>query len=481
MTDERKHSIDKLFHSSLNSQEIEPSAGVWKSLSKLVPPASSGGSYMFIITAIAIGALIFLLHSGISHNEVSGDKDAIALQENTSLNNPEPQTEAAAAIQASFNENESIAEAAKVNEQIASTTEDDDTETFENIENIETKEITGTTETIETREITETNKQLSDNPITSNQSNDAVTAVASLAHYANASVSPSNAEEENILEEESADLGFFIAYIKPKDANLSLNETRSIRGRESTIPLEPIFDLTLKNSYVEKANVLFGAGVSPAVNIYPDGQNRNDYSFDLVASYEKSRFIVETGLGASFSSESAKYQLNYTTYDSIGFYFGVSSFITDPANTDSIIFQTNLKSIYDSIDHFNIYENTNKYTYLQIPIRIGYRLIQKDRFSLDLKLGLLFSLQVYKDIPEVPYQGNDAEQIEVIRQYPDRLSTHWQYTAGISMNYQLNKHIRLSVEPFYRQYLKSVYSSGSSYSARSPYGFGIRGGIYFHF
>lgn len=475
MTDERKHSIDELFHSSLNGQKIEPSAGVWKSLSKLVPPASSGGSYMFIIAAIAIGALTFLLHSGISHNEVSGNKDAIALQENTSLNNPEPQTEAAPAIQASFNENESIAEAAKVNEQIASTTKTDDTEKFENTETTEP------IETIKTTESTETNKQLSDNPITSNQSNDAVTAAASLAYYADASVSPFNAEEENILEEELADLGFFIAYLEPKIANISLNETRSIHGRESTIPLEPIFDLTLKNSYVEKANVLFGAGVSPAVNIYPDGQNRNDYSFDLVASYEKSRFIVETGLGASFTSESAKYQINSTSYDSVGFYFGVSSFTTDPANPDSIIFQTNLKSIYDSIDRFSIYENTNKYTYLQIPIRVGYRIIQKDRFSLDLKLGVLFSLQVYKDIPEVPYQGNDAEQIEVIRQYPDRLSTHWQYTAGISMNYQINKHIRLSVEPFYRQYLKSVYSSGSSYSARSPYGFGIRGGIYFHF
>ena len=130
MTDERKHSIDELFHSSINGQKIEPSAGVWKSLSKLVPPASSGGSYMFIITAIAIGALTFLLHSGISHDELSGDKDAIAVQENTSLNNPANPTEAAAAIQATFNENESIAEAGKLNEQIASTAKVDDTETI---------------------------------------------------------------------------------------------------------------------------------------------------------------------------------------------------------------------------------------------------------------------------------------------------------------------------------------------------------------
>jgi hypothetical protein len=243
---------------------------------------------------------------------------------------------------------------------------------------------------------------------------------------------------------------------------------------------KPAFDFSIRDSYVKKADVLFGAGISPAVNFYPDGQNRNDFSFDLVAAYEKSRFILEGGIGANYTSESAEYRINYSSYDSVGYFFGVSSFSIDPSNPDSIILETNLKSIYDSIDHYIINESTNKYSYLQIPLKLGYRIIQKDRFSLDLKLGILFSVQIYKDVPEAPYGGSDVE-IEVIRQYPDRLSTTWQYTAGAAFNYQISRQLRFSLEPFYRQYLKSVYTPGSPYSARSPYSFGIRAGIYIHF
>ncbi|NQT77577.1 MAG: outer membrane beta-barrel protein, partial [Bacteroidetes bacterium] len=244
---------------------------------------------------------------------------------------------------------------------------------------------------------------------------------------------------------------------------------------------KPFFDLNIRDNYVKKAELMFGAGFTPAVNIYPDGQNRNDYSLELVAAYEKSRFIIESGIGANYTSESAKYQVNYSSYDSVGYYIGVSSFSIAPGNPDSVIFETSLKSVYDSIAHYQITENTNKFVYLQIPLRIGYRIIEANRFSIDLKAGVLLSLQVYRDVPEVPYQGSDAEQIEVIRQYPDRLKTTWQYTASLGFNYQINRQTRFSLEPVYRQYINSVYSTGSAYPARSPYSFGIRGGIYFHF
>ncbi len=259
------------------------------------------------------------------------------------------------------------------------------------------------------------------------------------------------------------------------DAGLTINDSQE---RESP---GPIFDLNIKDSYAKKADVLFGAAFSPGVNIFPEGQNRNDYSFELIAAYEKSRFLVETGLGGNYTSESAKYQINYTSFDSVGYYVGVTSFNIDPINPDSIIFETNLKNLYDSIDHYTVRETTNKYAYLQIPLRIGYRVFQTPRFSIDLKAGILFSLQIYKDIPDVPYYGNDANEIEVIRQYPDRLTTSWQYTAGVGLNYQINNNVRFSLEPFYRQYIKSAYSPSSAFPAKSPYAFGIRFGLYFHF
>jgi hypothetical protein len=264
------------------------------------------------------------------------------------------------------------------------------------------------------------------------------------------------------------------------NGQVEANSTMGVRAIPQRVNPDPIFDLNVKDTYAKPADLLFGAAFSPAVNIYPDAQNRNDYSLEFVATYEKSGFLLETGIGGNYTSESAEYRVNYTTYDSVGFYVGVSSFSVHPDNPDSVIFQTNLKNLYDSIDRFSILENTNKYAYLQVPLRIGYRVIQLPRFSVDLKAGLLFSVQIYKDIPGVPYQGNDVD-IEVVRQYPDRLTTTWQYTAGIGINYHINNKMRFTLEPFYRQYIKSAYSPGSEFPARSPYAFGLRGGLYFHF
>jgi len=267
----------------------------------------------------------------------------------------------------------------------------------------------------------------------------------------------------------------------PINGQVEANSTMGIRELSQRDFPDPIFDLNIKDTYARKADVFFGAAFSPAVNIYPESQNRNDYSLEFITSYEKSRFIIETGIGGNYTSESADYRINYTSYDSVGFYVGVSSFTVDPVNPDSVIFETKLKSLYDSIDHYSVIENTNKYAYLQVPLRIGYRVLQLPRFSIDLKAGVLFSVQIYKDIPGVPYQGTDAENIEVVSQYSDRLTTTWQYTTGIGLNYHINNKVRFTLEPFYRQYIKSAYSPASEFPARSPYAFGIRGGLYFHF
>lgn len=446
MTKERKHSIDKLFQSSLEGNKIEPSAAVWESLSANIPANNGRGTFLFLITAIAIGAFTFFMHSTLLDSETG---IAEATIDQSEIMTRGQQADLAPVVTIDIAENES--------------TSADQQEQSIAIENPKTNEVSAIAQTSTNSSIEEKNRK----------SESTIVSTASPAREEQKSLPAPT--QEALIEYD------YVHRLAPIPAQLNAGSENQINTREDANPGEARYGLSMKDTYVRKAEVLFGASFSPAVNIYPERQNQNDYSFDIVAAYEKSRFIVETGLGANFTSESAKYQINYTTYDSIGFYIGVSSFTTDPANSDSIIFETNLKSIYDSIDHYQIQENTNKYVYLQIPIRIGYRVVQLDRFSLDLKAGLLFSLQIHKDVPGVPYQGNDTDQIDVIRQYPDRLSTYWQYTASVSFNYQINNQVRFSLEPFYRQCLKSTYSPSSVYPAKSPYGFGLRAGIYFHF
>ncbi len=439
MKEERKHSIDKLFHDSLNGQLIEPGKDVWVSLSTQVPSGNGSEILMFLFSAIIIGAFSLFLNTQLITD--NGLSDVPVNIETNNLAEPS----------AALTENEQ--DASKQDQPIEPL-----------------PEISDIGEDIEP--ISSTSEQIAEKT---------PPPVQKPVEYNIPASSKASSEENQISNDKS-----YVEYDKLdlldyRMALIELDDPIELNIGESRETGDPIFDLTIKDTYVKKADVLFGAAFSPAVNNYPDGQNRNDYSVEIIAAYEKSRFILEGGIGGNYTTESVKYGINYSTYDSVGYYVNVSSFNTALGNPDSVFFETSLKSIYDSIDRYRIQENTNKYSYFQIPLRIGYRVIEKNRFSLDLKVGVLFSLQVYKDVPNVPYQGNDADQIEVIMQYPDRLKTNWQYTASVGMNYQINRQLRFTLEPFYRQYLKSVYSTSSEYSARSPYAFGIRFGIYYHF
>ncbi len=427
----RQHSIDKLFHDVLDGQRIEPSAGVWESLKAFIPSRGGSGALFFLLSFLALGTFSLLLIGNIADRPdamtSTGDQVSTVTAKSTEAAMPAGQ------------------DAISGQEM-----------------NTEAEETTGV--------------------------------ISAPGNMPSTNISASTVLSENINEKKPAMAGSDVSlsgqagqprYMLPHTAAFSgsiithpLKSSPDLRVRK---PGQPRFRLNLKDDYARKADIVFGAGFSPAVNIYPEGQNRNDYTFELVTAMEKSRFIVETGIAANYASESARYRINYTSYDSVGFYIGVTSFSIIPGDPDSLVYETSLKSIYDSIDRYRIAENTNKFVYLQFPLKIGYRIFEGRRFSVDLKTGVIFSLQLYRDIPGVPYYGNDDSNIEVLRQYPDRLKTNWQYMAAIGLNYHFTDRARISLEPFYRQYIRSVYSPDSPYPARSPYAFGLRGGIYFHF
>ena len=432
MKKEREHNIDKLFLGSLGGQKIDPSPEIWKSLSGHIPSKGGRGIILFLITAVAIGGISILLNMVLQPGSTTANNNGF----DSSLTSADESVQARA-------------------------------------EQTHTAAYTEDTAPLPASSSTTSNQQTASEAVP--EPGNIHTATPATKLNASAAIESTASQEGQVIIYTHINRLDYCPY------TIDISTEQKLVSSELRNSGKPFFDLNIKDNYVKKAELMFGAGFTPAVNIYPDGQNRNDYSLELVAAYEKSRFIIESGIGGNFTSESAKYQVNYSSYDSVGYYIGVSSFSIAPGNPDSVIFETCLKSVYDSIAHYQIKENTNKFVYLQIPLRIGYRIIEANRFSLDLKAGVLFSLQVYRDVPDVPYLGNDVDQIEVIRQYPDRLKTTWQYTASLGFNYQINRKARFSLEPVYRQYINSVYSTGSEYPARSPYSFGIRGGIYFHF
>lgn len=430
MNDERKHSIDKLFHESLKGDEINPSPGVWTSLEHYIPQGAVTGLMRYLLSAVAIGILSVGL-TGILFDE----PEAIAPGGHAAA--VSPPAEEPLPAEAAESDTPAMAE--------------------------------GTASAITEAQSANMNPVLSVENSTSGNEMLAPAPVASVLQK-----QPSTQSHDNIARHQLPALPAQAGFVSC-DSPGAATEMCSVEG------IEPIFTQLLKDDYVRSADLWVGAGFSPAVNIYPEGQNRNDFSAELLLAYERSRFIAEGGLGINYTTESARYGVRYSSYDSVGYFINVSSFTENPEVPGTVLFETNTKGVYDSIERIRVEEKTNKYAYIQLPLRAGYRLVDKGRFSVDLKVGVIFSLQVYRDVPEIPFEGNDVERIEVIRAYPDRLKTHWQYTTSLGLNYYFSRKTRLSVEPFYRQYINSVYSAGSELPARSPYAFGISGTLYFHF
>ncbi len=239
--------------------------------------------------------------------------------------------------------------------------------------------------------------------------------------------------------------------------------------------------ITNVNDYYRKSEFLLGAHITPSVTYYPTGENKNSYAFELTADYQKSDFFVQSGVGAEYYSEKGNYSINFESFDSVGYYYDVTSFNIDPNNPDSIIFNLKSTDIYDSVKHIKIEETSNNYLYMQVPLNVGYKVWENNRFSIKIRGGLIFSWLVYKDEPVVTYHANDITIIDINNNYPGRRKFNWQWMAGVGLNVSLSKNLTFSVEPVYKQYINSIYTKGSGMDKKLPYSVGLRTGIYLNF
>ena len=252
-------------------------------------------------------------------------------------------------------------------------------------------------------------------------------------------------------------------------------------GKIDNIEAVKLQSITNYNDYYRKADLLLGAHITPALTYYPEGENKNSYAFELTADYQKSDFFVQSGIGAEYYSEKGNYSINYESFDSVDYYYDVTSFNIDPNNPDSIIFNLKSTNVYDSVNHLKIEETSNKYLYMQIPLNVGYEIWGNSRFSVKIRGGVIFSWLVYKDEPVVTYHANDVTIVDISNNYPGRRKYNWQWMAGIGLNVRLSKKLIFSVEPVYKQYINSIYTKGSGMDKKLPYSVGLRTGIYLNF
>jgi hypothetical protein len=231
--------------------------------------------------------------------------------------------------------------------------------------------------------------------------------------------------------------------------------------------------------YNRRASWQAGILFTPEVIFYPDDaiQNQRSYTLDLSLKWQKKEFFIESGAGISFSSDDGKYAIDYEKF--LGTYEDVYEVTFDTTESGAIVpvYHTNVVGVYDSINKFRIEKTKNQYTYLQIPVYVGFHQ-QYNRLGWFIKGGPVFSLLLNSNIPD-PELGNDRI-VDLDQQMPSRVNTHWQMAFSAGVTYQLSDKVSVAIEPTFRYYLNSLYER-KYITTRHPYSFGVRTGLLFNF
>jgi len=268
--------------------------------------------------------------------------------------------------------------------------------------------------------------------------------------------------------------------------NLDVTELKSHSIYEiAALDAEPIDKPITVEEYIKqrkKLHTYTGLGIKPAMVYYPNTTDQFTFTAGADFGIVFNKFYVETGIAYQEMKERGVYKFNYRSNDSIGFYNKVVSFEIDPADPNNITFKTSKTTVYDSIDHYNVQSPLFKYSYLNVPMKVGYRLWERKKLTLGIETGVIFSKLLSSEIPEPKFTlSGENTLISIEDNTPARVDLNLQMVVSIRFNYKFTKAISLSAQPEFTKYLNSIYDTKNGDPNIKPYTMGIRFGIYYDF
>lgn len=227
------------------------------------------------------------------------------------------------------------------------------------------------------------------------------------------------------------------------------------------------------------ANFKLGAFLYPEFTFYPDDSvsSSRNYNFGIDLRYYKSSFFIKTGVDFSIAKDEGKYTIDYKKWEFLGTYQDVYD-VTFDSTEQGIVptYHTKTVEVFDSVQHVTIRKEKNTYTYLQVPLMVGYE-IRGSRLNYSFMAGPNLSLMMSENIPEPEIEDN-ITIVNINKEVPERINTSWQMLVGIGISYKLSDNMEFALEPTLRYYLNSAYK-GDIITTKHPYSVGVRAGLLF--
>lgn len=253
---------------------------------------------------------------------------------------------------------------------------------------------------------------------------------------------------------------------------------RPLRYPETILPrsLFPIPDPSLDYGFRKTSSLMLQ--VSPEWIF--DGNTKKKISgainIDLSYLLEGKDAFIQLGAGYGISKNDGIFNVNYSQYDSLGFYEQVNSFSVDAA-TGLPIYHTTTEGVFDTVNYSTLETSGNRYSYFRIPVTAGLKFYELKRLSFFAEAGATYSVLVKEHEPGITFTNEQATSVEIIDNSPARVKSTFQLSAGLGLKYVLNHRFDLRLDAMYNYYWNSIMERQNQ--QKSPFSISIKAGVQF--
>jgi hypothetical protein len=197
-------------------------------------------------------------------------------------------------------------------------------------------------------------------------------------------------------------------------------------------------------------------------------------NFGLEGTFTFGKYSIRTGLGLSITKGTNELAVEYNDY--LGSYNKLDSMnFTWDGSIQNYIPTYYMKSqdVYDSLMKLDYPKVVKRYTYLQIPLVLGYDFLRSGRFSIGLRAGPVLSVLLKSKQLTEEYDPGNKKVISINNISPEQVSLNWQFMGGINASLRLSRNLYFEIEPMAKYYFNSVYEK--SEITKKPWSIGVRG------
>ncbi len=209
----------------------------------------------------------------------------------------------------------------------------------------------------------------------------------------------------------------------------------------------------------------------------PDGTRFvNNAGIEQTIRYR--RYTLRTGLGLSVTKGTSDLRISYNDY--LGSFQKLDSmtFVWNQEHTDLIpTYYLSDQEVWDSLMKLENAKVVKRYTYLQVPLIMGYDFIATERFYAGIRLGPVLSFLLKSEQISESYDPGRNKVIMINQITPERIRTNWQLMAGIDMGFRISRSFSIELEPEARYYFNSVYEQSDA--TKKPWSLGFRAAFQF--